>query len=61
MVMDKSKIHPNYYGVYDQVMKAEFIPQAEKERLYKIWVEINKHPKEHWKKKSVLSKLEKIK
>lgn len=58
--MDKSKIHPKYYKVYDQVMESPLLTQAQKENLYKIWVEINKHPQKDWKTKKVLDKLDSL-
>jgi len=50
MKYDIKKIHPDHQQAFTDVLAIRVIPDEKIDEIYKLYVELNKHPKKDWSK-----------
>lgn len=57
MKHDITKLHPIHQKTYKEFVSSEFTPNEVPDKLYNLWVELNKHPQKDWNKESVIESI----
>lgn len=57
---DLTKIHPDHRKVFESLTPDAFISQEVIDKLYLVYVELNKYPQKDWDKKSVIDEVKAV-